>query len=362
MFSITHEGEGVEQVAILRNDENGSEVRIAVGMGFNAFSFKVRTESGVADVLYAEEGFPKAGMRVTANGTPILVPFPNRIAGGKFTYDGKNYSLPLNDHGINAIHGFAFDRPWRVVEEEADETWARIVGEFEMLRDSEYTEENWPGNFRVRCEMRWLGNQLIQEFSVKNLSDLPMPFGLGTHPYFRLPIDDSRTLDECYISVFAETVVELEKTIPTGETKPVDMETRLSNTYLFEGSEALQPTLIGSRRFDTVYTGLRSLEPHDEQGYQFTHQLFTETREASPALVTISNDADFPYVVVYTPPHRKAICIEPYTCVTNAVNIGDRLGACGPPTGLWRLEPGEERRATISMYAAFFPKSEQPEE
>src|SRR5215475_1987829 len=120
MFSITHEGEGASHVAILRDEEAKTEVRIAVGMGFNAFSFIVPTPSGQVDLLYAEPGFPKAGMRPTANGTPILVPFPNRIAGGKFTYEGKTYSLPLNDHGVNAIHGFAFDMPWKVIAEGAD--------------------------------------------------------------------------------------------------------------------------------------------------------------------------------------------------------------------------------------------------
>ena len=347
MFSITHQGEGVEHVAILRDEERGSEIRIAVGMGFNVFSFKVPTESGFADVLFAEDGFPKAGMRATSSGTPILVPFPNRIAGGKFAYDGKQYSLPLNDHGVNAIHGFAFDKPWQIVEEETDDTWARIVGEFEMLRDSAFTEDHWPGNFRVRCEVSWGRNYIHQQFVIKNLSGVPIPFGLGTHPYFRLIGDESGGLDRCGIIVAAETLVELDKTIPNRKTIPVDDETRLMISTLVDGVPGRAPIHIGERKLDHVYTGLQPFGA-DDSTPSFEHAIF-DLRKDVTLFTAISHNADFPYLVVYVPPHRSAVCIEPYTCVTNAVNLGERLGVDGPLTGIWSLEPGEERKALITI-------------
>jgi aldose 1-epimerase len=328
-FSISHEGEGLEHVAILRDEEHGSEVRVAVGYGFNVFSFKVPTEKGVVDVLYAEEGFPRADFRATANGTPILVPFPNRIAGGKFTYDGKTYTLPCNDDGVNAIHGFAFDKPWRIIEEETDEGWARIVGEFEMLRDSPFTEEHWPGNFRVRCELRLNGWRLMQRFFVTNLSSERIPFGLGTHPYFRMPPSGDGALDNCYIESRAFSLVALDKTLPTGETKAVSGDADLLG---------LKP--IGSRKFDDVYTEIEHLDEWDK------HTL-ADIRNGVG--VVLNHSEEFLYSVVYIPPHRKAICIEPYTCVTNAVNLSDTLGPNGPPAGLWHLAPAEVRTAKIEM-------------
>jgi aldose 1-epimerase len=357
MFSITHEGEGLERVAILRDEAAGSEVRVAVGYGFNVFSFKIRTESGVADLLYAEEGFPRADLRATANGTPILVPFPNRIAGGKFTYNCKTYSIPCNDHGVNAIHGFAFDKPWRIVEESPGDSPPSIVGEFEMLRDSPFTDEQWPGNFRVRCELTLYGRQLDQRFTITNLSDRRIPFGLGTHPYFLLSDD----LDQCEIIVNAKTVVELDKTIPTGKTNPVDAETRLALTYMVDGQSGLAPVPIGSRKLDHVFTGLRGESDSSRQVvFPFSHHIIDQ-KVGHRFLTTISHFNDFPYVVVYIAPHRKAICIEPYTCVTNAVNLGDWLGPDGPLTGLWHLQPGEERTTTISMSATILDRSEDAE-
>lgn len=342
--SITYEGEGASRVAVLRDLQNNTEARVAVGMGFNVFSFKVPTPTGMADVLYAEEGFPKAGMRATSSGTPILVPFPNRIAGGKFTYDGKDYSLPLNSQGVNAIHGFAFDKPWRIVNQSPPELPPSITGEFEMLRDSEFTEEHWPGNFRVRCEVRLQERRLLQQFIVTNLSAVNLPFGLGTHPYFRL----TGEVDRCAIFVESETVVELEETIPTGNTIPVDDETRLSGEVLINGVMAATPINIGSRKLDHVYSDLRETQHALGKTGSFAHSHSINDLQKDCLVSTkISHSSDFPFVVVYIPPHRKAICVEPYTCVTNAINMGDRLGTDGPSTGLWHLEPGEVRTVKI---------------
>ena len=67
------------------------------------------------DLLYADPNLFTDG-RPTRSGIPILFPFPNRIRVGRFSWEGKEYQLPLNDSvKQNAIHGFACRRPWRVV-------------------------------------------------------------------------------------------------------------------------------------------------------------------------------------------------------------------------------------------------------
>jgi aldose 1-epimerase len=50
-------------------------------------------------------------------------------------------------------------------------------------------------------------------------------------------------------------------------------------------------------------------------------------------------------MVVYTPAHRQAFCIEPYTCVTDAVNLQAR----GIETG-WRvLAPGDRWTGVVEL-------------
>src|SRR5205085_12539827 len=55
----------------------------------------------------------------TMSGSFAMVPWPNRIAGGVFQFEGHTYHFPRNHHG-HAIHGFGFDRPWRVESTASD--------------------------------------------------------------------------------------------------------------------------------------------------------------------------------------------------------------------------------------------------
>ena len=61
--------------------------------------------------------------------------------------------------------------------------------------------------------------------------------------------------------------------------------------------------------------------------------------------VAVSFDRAFRECVVYTPPHREAICIEPYTCVPDAF----RLERAGVSAGLRVLSPGESFQAHVDI-------------
>jgi aldose 1-epimerase len=59
----------------------------------------------------------------------------------------------------------------------------------------------------------------------------------------------------------------------------------------------------------------------------------------------MSFDSTFREIVVYTPPHRQAICIEPYTCVPDCF----RLTREGFDAGLRVLDPGESFTASVRI-------------
>ena len=56
-------------------------------------------------------------------------------------------------------------------------------------------------------------------------------------------------------------------------------------------------------------------------------------------------DESFSQCVVFNPPHREAICIEPYTAVPDAFSLAER----GIKTGLRILKPGEAFQTRIEM-------------
>ena len=101
----------------------------------------------------------------------------NRIAGGKFTLNGKDYQLALND-GKNHLHGgkIGFDKKmWNV----------KIDGEKLFLETfSPDMEENYPGNLMVKVIYTLENDELSIEYFAK--SDKDTLCNLTNHCYFNL--------------------------------------------------------------------------------------------------------------------------------------------------------------------------------
>ena len=69
--------------------------------------------------------------------------------------------------------------------------------------------------------------------------------------------------------------------------------------------------------------------------------------EAAGLQVLQRCDPIFREMVVFTPPNRACVCIEPYTCMTDAINLQAR----GVAAGLQELAPGEQVRLWFELSA-----------
>jgi aldose 1-epimerase len=327
MARVEVAGEGLAETVTLRDARRGTAATLALGYGWNCFSFTLLHRGATTEFLYAEPGFPRADLKGTRSGIPLLAPFPNRIRGGKYSWAGKDYQLPATDGMGNAIHGFAWDSPWRLIDTSTTGEAASAAAEFQLSRDQPEKLALWPGDFRLRVEYRLHGKTLSHYGSVENVGSAPLPFGFGTHPYFRVPLSAKSTLADCSVQLAATESVELIGCLPTGATHQVAPPRDLRAGRSLDGHP-----------LDDVYAGLRP----SKDG---RHVSVVADRRAAGRL-TQTWDADFPYAVVYMPPHGQAVCVEPYTCVTDAINlkaIGDRA------TGLWTLAPGEQRSWRIDL-------------
>lgn len=305
---------------VLKNEAAGSVAEIVPGLGFNCHRFAARHDGKLIEVLYAAEHFTQGTERASGSGTPILFPFPGRIPGTTFTWEGKAYELEAGDGRGNAIHGFVHTRPWRVVEE----TPARVVGQFHAHRDDPSLEKSWPADFRITATYVLDMNSLKMHYLLENPGDTPLPCGLGTHPYFRLPLggDDA---DACIVRLPVREKWELAEMLPTGRKLP------LENAGRFSAGQPFSEMVL-----DDVFTGL------EFEGGRCTPTIHDP---ASGATVNVSFDTAFRECVVYTPPHRQAICIEPYTCVAGAFGLIGR----GLDTGLRILPPGGSFEARVVL-------------
>src|SRR5262245_11079548 len=168
------------EIATIRDAASGASADILVSHGFNCFRFTAMD----VEVIYAPPDFGAGTGRPSRGGIPLLFPFPGRIPGTTFQWDGKTYSLEPGDALGNAIHGFVHARPWRVVELSEN----RIVGQFHAWRDDASLQARWPADFQITASYAFRGNVLRGEFKIENPGESPLPCGFGTHPYFRVPL------------------------------------------------------------------------------------------------------------------------------------------------------------------------------
>lgn len=312
-------------VVEITDPASGSTARVLISLGFNCFSWRPVLADGPREMVWAEAEFERGDKRPSGSGVPLLFPFPGRIGGAAYTFRGKIYQLEPGDAFGNAIHGFVFNRPWRVVEQSDH----RVVGEFQAAVDDRSILERWPADFRIRVSYEVRGRELLSDIRYTNTGDGPLPCGFGTHAYFRLPLAEGSDAEQTLVRAPVTQVWEAEQMLPTGRKAPAAGELDLAGGGPLAG-----------RKFDTYFTGLQP----DADGRIRTRL----TDPASRRAVTQTFDSAFTQCIVYTPPHRQAMCLEPYTCLPDPF----RMTAAGHETG-WRiLAPGEAFETTVRIEAS----------
>lgn len=321
-----HRVDGRELRSCCLMDGQGTAAEIWPDLGSICLSWRVATKWGPLELLSVGSDWLTTPQR---SGIPVLFPFPNRIRGGRFSWAGRDYSLPLNDPTReNAIHGFACRSPWRVMEAISDSKAAHLVTQFQLSADAPLVLEHWPGDVRLTLTFELTRESLSLVARVDNPGRDSVPVGLGFHPYFRIPFTESGKLADCFVRVLASEFWDLDRFIPKGAKSPVDGRRDLRMMRCIEGLE-----------LDDIYTGFPA------QGLSEDLSCRGWIQERGVGRIEIWTSAGFREVVVFTPAGRSAICLEPYTCTTDAINLYGR----GIDSGLQVLPPGAEMTETVQL-------------
>jgi aldose 1-epimerase len=199
----------------LRNS-HGTEVKIS-NYGGIVTAFKVADRTGqMGDVVLGYDQL--AGYLASTPYFGALVGrYANRIAKGKFTLDGKEYTLATNN-GPNALHGGikGFDKVVWTPKILATPEGAAL----ELTYLSKDGEEGYPGNLSVRAVYTLLDdNGLRLEYTAT--TDKPTIINLSQHSYFNLAGKGDVLQHE--VSIKADKFTPVDETlIPTGELRPVE--------------------------------------------------------------------------------------------------------------------------------------------
>ena len=286
-----------EQYEISHGDQRATIVEVGGGVR----EYRV----GDRDVL---EPYSVDAICDGAHGAP-LIPWPNRLADGRYEWDGTAYQVALTEpEKANAIHGFLRWRPWRAAERGE----SRVVMETRL-----YPLTGWPFPIDVGIEYSLGDGDLEVSTTATNIGNAPCPFALGQHPYLS---PGSGRIDECTVQLDAATRIDTDaqRQLPTGRV-PV------------EGSEydLRSPRRLGDQAIDFAFTDLA----RDADGRAWVRLAGTDGHR-----VELWVDAGFPYLEVFTGDtleeqrRRTGLGAEPMTCPPNGLQTGEDL---------IRLEPGE---------------------
>lgn len=139
--------------------------------------------------------------------------YGNRIANGRFSLDGKEYTLVQNDNG-NHLHGGTrgFDKVWWNIEEVTANDGVAI----QLTYTSPDMEEGYPGNLDVKVVYNLTDDNTLR-IDYTATTDKKTIVNLTQHAYFNLSGTDASILDHV-MQINADRFVAVDKTlIPTGQ-------------------------------------------------------------------------------------------------------------------------------------------------
>jgi aldose 1-epimerase len=248
----------------------------------------------------------------------LLLPWPNRIDGGRYDFDGESYQLDLSEPARgNAIHGLTRWATWRLIAvgEDRAELGLRLLG-----------RTGYPFSLELRAQYR-LSPEAGLEVTVTahNAGLRPAPYGTGSHPYLHA---GTGMADDWTLELPATHWQPADdRGIPAGQPQDV-----AGTEFDFRGGR-----IIGATSLDHALTGLHrgadgrawarlsgnggTVALWAGPGYEWM-QAFTGD--------TLGPDA-----------RRRAVAIEPMTCPPNAFVTGTDLLTIAPGTSVqhrWGLQ------------------------
>ncbi len=206
--------DGTKVESITLRDGSGMQARIlTLGAALTALDVPDR-DGKFADVVLADATLEATLAKPQYFGT-IVGRFANRIAHGRFTLDGREYRVPVND-GPNSLHGGTkgFDKVvWEIVEAEPDRVVLRYV--------SPAGDQGYPGKLTVTARYALEGDgRLAIEY--RATTDAPTVVNLSNHTYWNLSGEGSGTALDHELTIAADAYTPVDETlIPTGEIRPV---------------------------------------------------------------------------------------------------------------------------------------------
>lgn len=212
-------------------------------------------------------------------GIPLLFPICGNLSEDTYTLDGQTYQLKQ--------HGFARNLSWLAKEQSTEDGASMTV----CLKSDETTRAVYPFDFELNFVYTLRGNTLELCYRHTNLSERPMPFATGIHPYFAVKDKGGLTFE-----------------LPSTEYKVKGG----AEVYRFSG------------QFDF------NQEEIDFAFINLTGPSATVTDRVRNLKLTVEYDQHYSTLVFWTVKGKDFYCLEPWSSPRNALNTGEHLLQASP--------------------------------
>ena len=105
----------------------------------------------------------------------ILAPWPNRIKDGKYSFNKKDYQLPINEVSKNnSLHGLVANCQWEVIFQDQ----SKVTLQYLLNQPDIY-----PGKLQLQVTYEIIENGIEITVLSENVGELSAPYGISIHTY-----------------------------------------------------------------------------------------------------------------------------------------------------------------------------------
>jgi aldose 1-epimerase len=282
MFVIEINNENGFDKLVLKDTISETFVDIIPSCGAILHAFTVLNNGAFLNVIDHYESKADFDENVTSKGFKSckLSPFACRIKDATYRFGETDYTIQKFLLNGSALHGLLYNAEYTVTEQYADEMSAGVALKYSYTGD----DQGYP--FQYDCIVAYhlkKDNELTIVTEIINKDKGLIPIQDGWHPYFTL----GGKVDKLQLEFQSKEILVFDEAlIPTGELKP------------YKEFDSIRK--IGDTFFDNCFT----------LNFAECQPLCVLRDQEKKLQVEIRPDKHYPYLQIYTPPHRNSIAIE----------------------------------------------------
>lgn len=247
----------------------------------------------------------------------LAAPWPNRIADGRYTFEGAEHQLPVNETERGcALHGMAYPLNWDVEDHNPSSlVLSCFVG----------PAPGYPFRLELLARYHLDGDGLHTSVTATNTGATAAPYGVCPHPYL---VAGPAPLDEWILEFPASQFLDVtpDRLLPVG--------LRTVENHVFDFREARR---IGTTEIDHAFTGI---------AFDASGRAQLVVRDPGGTGVGMAWDRACPWLQIHTADKpapvitRLGLAVEPMTCPPDAFNSGQdlvKLDVGATHTASWRV-------------------------